>query len=291
MRRTKLELALPKVAEFFWNSPIKVFRRMQIADILSSHRSEWKLPAGMTFTSFLDFLLDRNILREVIIPSEHYSDEKRYIGGDASIYSVALSLKPKSYLTHGSAVVLHDLTDQILKTIYVNYEQSPKPQGGGLTQESINRAFANRQRQSNLTYKYEDFQIVVINGKHTDRLEVTQLPGANGEPLDVTKLERTLIDIAVRPSYAGGVIQVLEAFERAKPVASVNTLVATLKKLNYVYPYHQVIGFYMQRAGYPESQWQKLMKLGLQFDFYLTYQLPANKKYDPNWRLYYPSSF
>jgi predicted transcriptional regulator of viral defense system len=290
MRRTKLEIATPKITEFFWNSPAKSFRKMQVADILSSYRSEWRLSAGMTFTSFLGFLLEMKVLEEVTIPSENYSDEKRYILGNASIYSIAISLKPKSYLTHGSAVVLHGLTDQILKTVYINYEQSPKPQGSSLTQESINRAFANRQRQSNLTYKYEDFQIVVINGKHTARLEVTQLPGAEGELLDVTKLERTLIDIAVRPSYAGGAVQVLEAYERAKPTVSINTLVATLKKLNYVYPYHQVIGFYMERAGYPESQWQKLMKLGLQFDFYLTYQLPANKKYDPKWRLYYPSS-
>jgi predicted transcriptional regulator of viral defense system len=289
MRRTKLELATPKIIEFFRDSPVKAFRRMQIADIFSSHRSEWRLPAGMTFTSFLEFLIDRGIIQAITLPSEHYSDEKRYIVGEASIYSIALSLKPKSYLTHGSAVVLHGLTDLIPKTVYVNYEQSPKPQGSGLTQESIDRAFANRQRQSNLTYKYEDSQIVVINGKHTGRLEVTQLPSIDGELLDVTKLERTLIDIAVRPIYAGGVFQVLEAFEKAKPTISINTLVATLKKLNYVYPYHQVIGFYMEKAGYPESQCQKLKKLGLQFDFYLTYQLPANKNYDPKWRLYYPS--
>lgn len=262
---------------------------MQIAEIFSEHREDWNLPVGMTFARFLEFLLAETDLREVVIPSEHYGDEKRYVWGDASAYSVALSLKPKSYLTHGTAVVIHSLTDQIPKTVYVNYEQSPKPPGGGLTQEGIDRAFSNRQRQSKLTYKYEDFQIVVINGKHTGRLEVTQLPGnVAGELLDVTKLERTLIDIAVRPNYAGGAVQVLEAFERAKPTVSVNTLVATLKKLNYVYPYHQVIGFYMERAGYPESQWQKLKKLGLQFDFYLTYQLPAKKKYDPKWRLYYP---
>ncbi len=289
MRRTKLELAEPKIKEFFWTSPISVYRKMQLSEVLWSHRGEWKLPAGMSFTSFLQFLTEAGVLREVVVPSDHYTDEKRYVRGDASAYSVALSLKPKSYLTHGTAVVLHGLTDQIPKTVYVNYEQSPKPQGGGLTQEAIDRAFANRQRRSNLTYRYEEFQIVVINGKNTGRLEVTQLPGpVAGELLDVTKLERTLIDIAVRPNYAGGVVQVLEAFERAKSSVSVNTLVATLKKLNYVYPYHQVIGFYMQRAGYPESQWQKLKKLGLRFDFYLTYHLPAKKKYDPDWRLYYP---
>ena len=286
----RIETAKPKIEELFDSLPNKAFRKLQIAEILTAHREEWRLPAGLTFTKFLEFLLRDSELKQIILKSDHYKDETRYVWRSASIYDVALSLRNNAYLTHGSAVSLHDLTDQILKTVYVNYEQSPKPQGGSLTQESIDKAFANRQRQSNLTYRYEGFQIVVINGKFTNRLEVSGLPGKGGEILDVTKLERTLIDIAVRPSYAGGVFQVLEAFQRAKSNISVNTLVATLKKLNYVYPYHQVIGFYMERAGYPESQWQKLMKIGLSFDFYLTYQLPPDKKYDPKWRLYYPSS-
>jgi hypothetical protein len=286
----RIEIAKPKIEELFDSLPNKAFRKSQIAEILTAHREEWRLPAGLIFTKFLEFLLRDSKLKQIILKSDHYKDETRYVWRSASIYDIALSLRNNAYLTHGSAVSLHDLTDQILKTVYVNYEQSPKPQGGSLTQESIDKAFANRQRQSNLTYRYEEFQIVVINGKFTNRLEVSGLPGKGGELLDVTKLERTLIDIAVRPSYAGGVFQVLEAFRRAKSNISVNTLVATLKKLNYVYPYHQVIGFYMERAGYPESQWQKLMKMGLSFDFYLTYQLPADKKYDPKWRLYYPSS-
>lgn len=61
----------------------------------------------------------------------------------------------------------------------------------------------------------------------------------------MTKLERTLIDIAVRPNYAGGVHHVLEAYAAAKSRVSVNVLLATLQKMEYVYPYHQVIGFYI----------------------------------------------
>ncbi len=286
----RIEVAKPDIEALFEGSPIKAFRRLQISEILAANRERWRLPASLSFTKFLDFLLKDTKLREVILTSEHYTDEKRYVWDKPSIYSIALSLKKRGYLSHGSAVFLNGLTDLIFKTVYLNYEQSPKPQGGRLTQEGIDRAFASRQRQSNLTYRYEDFQIVLVNGKFTDKLEVTEIQGGDGEVLETTKLERTLIDIIVRPNYAGGVVHVLEAFERAAPNVSVNTLLATLKKLNYVYPYHQVIGFYMERAGYPENQWQKLKKLGIKFDFYLTYQLPTDRKYDSNWRLYYPSS-
>ena len=108
-----------------------------------------------------------------------------------------------------------------------------------------------------------------------------------GGTISVTKLERTLIDIAVRPSYAGGVFQVLEAYRRAKDHISTGVLVATLKKLDYVYPYHQAIGFYMQRAGYTEAQYNRLKSAGLNYDFYLTYDL-REKEFAPEWRLFFP---
>lgn len=108
-----------------------------------------------------------------------------------------------------------------------------------------------------------------------------------GEPLDITKLERTLIDITVRPAYAGGVHSVLGVFKSAKNRTCISTLIATLKKLNHLYPYHQAIGFYMERAGYDRAGYKKLRSLGLKVDFYLAHDL-GDAKYDSGWRLYYP---
>ena len=46
----------------------------------------------------------------------------------------------------------------------------------------------------------------------------------------------------------------------------VKTSLATLKRLDYN-PYHQAIGFYMERAGFDDSTCDKLRRLGLKFDF------------------------
>ena len=185
---------------------------------------------------------------------------------------------------------LHGLNDQIPKTLYVNKEQSEKPSPKGeLSQEAIDRAFFSKQRRSRYVFVWGDTSIVVLSGKHTNRLEVGTATGPGGETLEVTTVARTLVDIAVRPDYAGGVYQVLAAYEGARERVSVNALLAVLKKLDYRYPYHQVVGFYLTRAGYDPAKVARLKSLGLHFDFYLDYAIPAkNRLYDTEWRLFFP---
>jgi hypothetical protein len=278
-----------KLTKILKETPTTVFSLRGLQQFLSQLKEENLLPQSLGFTIFKECLLKIEGVREETILCPNYEKEEiRYLWGKPSVFDVALSLRPRSYLSHGSAVFLHGLNDLIPKTVFVNQEQSQKelPKQSSLTQESLDRAFSNaKQRRSRMIYEYGEAKITILNGKHTQELEVGNLEGKR-----VTKLERTLIDIVVRPEYAGGVYQVLEAYKGAKGKASTNVLVATLKKLKYVYPYHQAIGFYMQRAGWQEKQYTRLLKLGLEFDFYLTYGM-KEKEYDPTWRLFYPQGF
>jgi hypothetical protein len=183
---------------------------------------------------------------------------------------------------------MHKLVDLVPRELCVNYEQSDKPRAGsGLTQESLDRAFRGKQRESAFTFRYGEHQIVVLSGKHTGGLDVREMPLTLGAKVRVTSLERTLIDATVRPGYAGGVESVLEAYRRAREWLRVSTVIDILTKLDYVYPYHQAIGLYLERAGLSAKSLAPLKALGLDWDFYLAHDM-CNPIFNRNWRIHHP---
>lgn len=288
-RISSLESNLAEIETYFTELPQKVFNNPELLKEFTTNKDIWSLPMSVSFENFVKFLLANSQLKKNELHCENYQNVFRYSWGEPSIFALSLSIKSRSFLTHGSAMFIHEMTDESLKTVYVNYEQSPKPQFGNLSQDGIHRAFAKKQRQTNLVYTFEGKSIVVINGKNTGQIGLCIFADDNGfNPLTVTDVERTLIDITVRPAYAGSALQVLEAYQRAKDNISIAKVIKTLRTMNYIYPYHQAIGFFMEKAGYPKKFWSKLLEFGIEFDFYVAHLLPETKQYDSKWRVYYP---
>lgn len=281
---SRLDIVSAKIRKHLDSAPHQVFTRGELQRIFTTERDGWNLAKRTTTDAFIAYLISKKNLHQIDLHSEEYGELLRYgWGSEVDPLEVALSVRRGAYLSHGTAVYLHKLTMQLPRTIHINKEQTPKPAPkGGLSQAAIDRAFAGRQRSSNYVFRFGEHQVVVISGKNTKNLGVIQ----DGR-LAYTDIERTLLDITVRPSYAGGVPAVLEAFTSARESASVNRIYAYLKQIDYVYPYGQLLGFYLERAGFPASRLARLRAEVSPFDFYLDYGL-VEPAYDSTWRVFYP---
>jgi predicted transcriptional regulator of viral defense system len=286
---TRLQIARPDVIKYFDSLPRTVLDRSDVERILQEQRGFRRLAQTTTVAGFIKFLEKSGQLHTARFDFS-YRPIIKYTWGEVPLYTLLLSLKPGCYLTHYTAMYFHQLTDQVPKIININSEQAPKRRyaSSQLDQGRIDLAFGNPTRMSNNTAKYEGHTIRMLNGLHTGNVGVIDMPGPEGETLRITDVERTLIDIAVRPEYSGGVFEVLEAYKRATDKVSINRLAAHLRSINYIYPYHQVIGFYLTKAGsYRRSQIDLLRRFEISYDFYLMHQI-QERDYSKEWRLFYP---
>ncbi len=291
MAKTRISIAKPDILKLFDASSQKIFELSDIREIMAGNRGFWRLAMSMSCSRFIDYLVKNAKLREETFDFS-YRPIVRYTWGEVPFYELLLVLKPKSYFTHYTAMYFHELTEQIPKTIYVTFEQEPKPRSKGeLVQDRIDLALKRATRLSNNVAQKGGYTIRLLNGMHTGNAGVIESVGHEGEKLQLTDVERTLIDIAVRPEYSGGPYEVLKAYKLAKKKVSINRLSALLKQINYVYPYQQVIGFYLDRAGvYKDSQVQLLRKTEIKYDFYLMHKM-GDLDYSKKWRLHFPKGF
>lgn len=289
-----LNHAKPYIHTYFENIERNVFSINDLSDILIRNKETWLLAKITTKYDFVKFLNDNNILNtvEITLPQRKIT---KYTTPNASVYELALSVNKNSYLSHYTAMLLHELTNNIPKNVFTNTEQGEKYSNDDeLEQENIDWAFSRPMRQTRQIGKFmfndgKKYNAYLLNGKNQNRFGVVNF-NYNGVDLKVTNLERTLIDIVVRPNYSGGIEEVLTAFKMAKGKLSVNRLMVALKKMNYKYPYHQLIGFYLEKSGYKESALKIIELNGIEYNFYLTYEM-KEKSFSDRWKVFYPKGF
>lgn len=281
-----------QLGKYFEQSRAKVFRRTDLASILEEKRDVWKMPRGMTTERFIRALLKGKKLKRLDFPFP-YRKEQRYVWRDVPLLEILLTVKSDAYYTHHTAMQFHELVENVPETIYLNHEQRPHCQNDDLEQGQIDAAFKRRARVSKNVIKHNGKEIRLINGMHTGQYGVIedkiQYDGQQNH-VRFTNIERTLVDIAVRPIYAGGVIEVLNAYRLAQGRVSVRRLAAAVEKLHYVYPYHQAIGFYLEQAGYKSASVNLLRRFPIDFDFYLAHGM-SEVRYVKDWRIYVPKDF
>lgn len=271
--------------------PQYVFRKMEFERVFSRFQEIWDLNKEIGFDDFVKFLSKNGNLLKYYLKFPGQPVTIFTWGEGVSIYEIVLAVGRGTYLSHFTAVYLHQLTEQIPKTIYVTVPQPEKRDDSiALTQKQIDKAFSSPTRATKQYAVMGEYRVARLTGMDTQGLGIKKAPTPDGGVATVTTIERTLIDIVVRPNYCGGIQQVLDVYSLAKDRISGQRIVDLLKELKYFYPYHQAIGFYMNRAGYPDEETDPLQQIKSNRDIYLVHGM-REKDYSEKWRLFFPKGF
>lgn len=281
--------ALKSIKKAFSDTGKKAFSDKFVSEIFENNKEAWGLPLAMNAEKFKKNLVDQADFKFHDFKFKANDGKRIMYYDNPSIYEFALAMHDKAYLSHYSAISLLNLTEQIPKRVYITIEQSKKYifSNSILEQSVVDTVFAGQQRMSLYEVDYKGYSITILRGKNTGDIGVKSIGSIKS-----TNIERTLIDAVVRPGYSGGVNEVLKAFINAgTQKVSVNKILMYLNKIDYIYPYHQAIGFYMEKAGvYKQSQIDLLKALEQPIKFYLTYGM-KEMDFSTQWNIYFPKGF
>lgn len=234
-----------------------------------------------------DFLLNRYITKGSLVG---YGSNEFYYFKDEKIdqFDIASTRSRSAFFSYYSALSIHNLTIQLPKQVYLTWERKGlrSKSSSNLLQLNVDIVFNKLPRVTQDKRKYKNFTVNFINGQNHNLLGVENFR----KFFFVSNIERTLIDVSVRPFYAGGVTQVLQSFQEAKGRLNTKKLFEYYVKMDFIYPYHKVIGFYLEKAGYSKSDYKPFLNLESNIDFYLTYNI-LHKEYNSKWKIFIPKGF
>ncbi len=210
-------------------------------------------------------------------------------------YEIVQAMFPQGYFCNLSSIYYHSLTNQVPKALYICYEKKPakRKKVNTVNNNELRRSFIKPHRHTKHVYTLNDYEIIVVerrarisgSGVVESHLPSTLLPNTSR----VTCIERALIDAVVSPQYNGGIVSVNTYFRNARDMLDMAMLIKIYRRLDFVYPYSQSIGFLLDRAGMPKYASVIYKNFPPERSFFVDHDAKTSWIYDEKWKLYYPA--
>lgn len=173
-------------------------------------------------------------------------------------FAIAMALVTPCAISHWTAMHYHHITEQTPRTIFAT-----TPLGSSIPRVKKHIFQFVRTKKENY------FGTVTV---WIDSMKV-----------QVTDLERTLLDGLIFPQYCGGFSEVLTGFQTAEKRIRIKLILEYAMKLG-VAPAKR-LGFILESLGVNEKHLQGLLELPSKTYFKLNPQGPARGKYNTKWKI------
>lgn len=201
---------------------------------------------------------------------------------------------PTGCFCHITSVFFHALTQQIPQKVFIRRRDiAPRKtkRTNQLSDSQIRSQFIKPHKSTGKRLPLPGGECVLISGYKNDQTGVIPVPEqylAFPEGARITDLERCLIDAVVAPHYNGGVMSLPALFREAAKQLDLQKLIDHYWELEFLYPFHQTIGFFLKTSGQKEAakQWRDTFPPTNRF--FVDKTAKTNWVYDETWQVQYP---
>ncbi len=201
---------------------------------------------------------------------------------------ILIALQPKYYVSHHTALYFHEITDQDPVNFYLSKEIKGRApaHSNKFVPAKVRQVFLKDPRKTNNYFKFNKNLFYLIEKQDLKKIGVEKKVIGNKE-IQLTSIERTLIDIVISPQYGGGIRTVISAFNNID--IDIDKLYEIYSKYDPFYPYWQSIGFLLNSCSRNklENAWRKKFSIPKN-DFYLDRGVRDDWEYNSDWKIYYP---
>ena len=254
----------------------------QLKEILEQLKDKSLVSSSLSYNSFLLKLIDKGLIQKSITIRGHIKTRHTF-SQDFNIYDFCNSLEKNSFFSMSTALNIQGLSDFREEYIFVSKERSTKIEQGNvtLTQENIDNAFSKKPRRTNAYDKIDNHVVVLLEANKTDTFEVIEYNGYR-----VSSVNRAFVEMITNVQYLQSSETIIEVFTKIKEKLNLDTIYTIIEKFDFIYPYFQLAGFYLEKIGFPKVELEKFYTKRSELNFY-TQKNKNQYGFDGYWKIYY----
>ena len=254
----------------------------QLKEILEQLKDKSLVSSSLSYNSFLLKLIDKGLIQKSITIRGHIKTRYTF-SQDFNIYDFCNSLEKNSFFSMSTALNLQGLSDFRSDYIFVSKERSTRIEQGSITlnQENIDNAFSKKPRRTNAYDKIDNHIVVLLEANNTDGFGIVEY-----DRYRVSSINRAFVEMITNIHYFQSSQNLIQVLENIKNRLDIDKIYTIIEKFDFIYPYFQLAGFYLEKIGFPKVELEKFYTKRSELNFY-TQKNKNQYGFDGYWKIYY----
>ena len=253
-----------------------------ITSILDELKEENLVSNSLTQNDFYLKLLDDGLVAHTITIRD--IEKIRYtLNKEFNIYDFVYSLEKNGFFSMFTSLNIQGLTNFRDNFIFISKERMKRVNFNSkdITQEAIDKAFTNKPRRTKAHDTIYNYNVVILESNNTQEIGIIKYKGYK-----ISSINRAFVEIISNIQYSKTPDDVIYEFKNLKDKLDINEIFNIIEKFDFVYPYYQLAGYYLEKIGFLKEELSKFFNKKTDLIFYT---IKNKEKYtlDEYWAIKY----